>query len=158
MKSANRSKIREGATPPLLKITDMKERIEKWKQMETAGDPAATGYLREITVQAQAEGKIQEMNEALQYLVASADRHLDNIENSMASYTLHERMGALTEVVNLAYIARRYFGKTRQWLYQRLKGQVVNGKPAAFTESEEETFIKALHEIGLQLATFKQRV
>lgn len=136
----------------------MKERIEKWKQMEAAGDPAATDYLKEITTQAQAEGKIQEMNEALQYLMSSADKHLDNIEKSVASYTMHERMGTLTEVVNLAYIARHYFGKTRQWLYQRVKGQVVNGKPAAFTEAEEATFIKALNEIGVQLATFSQRV
>lgn len=136
----------------------MKERIEKWKQMEATGDPAATDYLKEITAQAQAEGKIQEMNEALQYLMASADKHLDNVEKSVASYTMHERMGTLTEVVNLAYIARHYFGKTRQWLYQRVKGQLVNGKPAAFTEAEEATFIKALNEIGVQLATFSQRV
>lgn len=126
--------------------------------MEAAGDSAATDYLKEITVQAQTEGKIQEMTEALQALMASADKHLDNVENSLNAYTMHEQMGALTEVVNLAYIARHYFGKTRQWLYQRLKGQIVNGKPAAFTESEEATFIKALHEIGLQLATFTQRV
>ena len=136
----------------------MKERIEKWKQMEAAGDPAATEYLKEITAQAKAEGKIQEMNEAIQFLMASADKHLDNVEESLAGYTLHQRMGSLTEVVNLAYIARHYFGKTRQWLYQRLKGQMVNGKPAAFTESEEATFMQALHDIGLQLATFTQRV
>ncbi len=99
----------------------MKERIEKWKQMEAAGDSAATDYLKEITAQAQTEGKIQEMTEALQALMASADKHLDNVENSLNAYTMHEQMGALTEVVNLAYIARHYFGKTRQWLYQRLK-------------------------------------
>ena len=136
----------------------MKHRIEKWKQMEAAGDPAATEYLKEITAQAKAEGKIQEMNEALQYLIASADRHLDNVGKCVQEYTIHERMGSLTEVINLAYIARHYFGKTRQWLYQRLKGQTVNGKPAAFTDAEEATFIKALQDIGMQLATFTQRV
>lgn len=136
----------------------MKERIEIWKQMEAEGNPAATSYLKEITAQAQAEGKIQEMNEAMQYLMASVDKHLDNVENSLTAYTLHERMGALTEVVNLAYIARHYFGKTRQWLYQRLKGQIVNGKPATFTADEEARFIQALQEIGMQLATFTHRV
>lgn len=136
----------------------MKDRIEKWKQMEAAGDPAATEYLKEITAQAKAEGKIQEMNEALQFLIASADRHLDNVEKSIRDYTIHERMGSLTEVINLAYIARHYFDRTRQWLYQLLKGQTVNGKPAAFTDAEEATFIKALQDIGMQLATFTQRV
>lgn len=125
--------------------------------MEAAGDPAATEYLKEITAQAQAEGKIEEMSEALQFLMTSAEKRLDNIESSVKAYTMHERMGSLTEVVNLAYIARQYFGKTRQWLYQRLKGQIVNGKPATFTQAEEATFIKALQDIGLQLATFTQR-
>lgn len=133
---------------------DMKERIEKWKQMEAAGNPEATAYLKKITAQAQAEGKIQEMAEAMQMLMDSADSHLDNIEQSLDTYTVHARMGALTEAVNLAYIARKYFGKTRQWLYQRLKGQIVNGKAAAFTPKERETFVKALNEIGVQLATF----
>lgn len=136
----------------------MKARIDKWKQMEASGDPAATDYLRAITAQAKAEGKLQEMNEALSHLIDSADHHLDNIEKSLATYTLHERMGTLTEVINLAYIARHYFGKTRQWLYQRLKGQLINGKPAAFTPAEEATFLRALNEIGVQLATFSQRV
>ena len=135
----------------------MQARLEKWKQMEAAGNPAATEYLKEITEQAKAEGKIQEMSEALQFLMTSAEKRMDNVESSIKAYTMHERMGSLTEVINLAYIARQYFGKTRQWLYQRLKGQVVNGKPATFTQAEEATFIKALQDIGLQLSTFTQR-
>lgn len=135
----------------------MKERIDIWKRMEMAGDPTATEYLMKITEEARTEGKIQELNEAVEFIMNSVERHLDNVEQSLTSYTLHQRMGALTDIVNLAYIARHYFGKTRQWLYQRLKGQVVNGKPAKFTPSEEETFIKAINEIGLQLATFTAR-
>lgn len=135
----------------------MKGRIEKWKQMASAGDPTAVGYLKEITAQAQAEGKIQELEEVLQHLMASADKRLDNVERSLCAYTMHQRMGTLTEAVNLAYIARHYFGKTRQWLYQRVKGQSVNGKPAAFTAAEEVVFMKALREIGLQLTTFAQQ-
>lgn len=135
----------------------MKERIEQWKRMETSGDPCSNDYLKEITAQAQAEGKIQEMNEAVAFLMDKADRHLDNIGHGIAAYTMHERMGELTKVVNLAYIARHYFGKTRQWLYQRLKGQMVNGKPAAFTPSEEEIFVNALNEIGSQLSAFTRR-
>lgn len=61
----------------------MKQRIENWKRMEAKGNPAATDYLKQITAEAQAEGKIQEMNEALQYLLTSADKHLANVESSM---------------------------------------------------------------------------
>ena len=55
--------------------------------MEAAKDPDATAYLKEITAQAQAEGKIQEMAEAMRMLMDSADSHLDNIEQSLAAFT-----------------------------------------------------------------------
>lgn len=71
---------------------------------------------------------------------------------------MQERLGSLTEAVNLAYIGRHYFGKTRQWLYQRPKRQLVDSKPARFTPSEEAMFIKALNDIGLRLTTFPARV
>lgn len=138
--------------------TNMKELIEQWKRMETAGDPKATDFLKEITARAQAEGKIQEMNEAISFLMGRAEKHLANIEESVTAYTIHEQMGELSEAINLAYIARRYFGKTRQWLYQRVKGQIVNGKPASFTPDEEARFKFALNEIGLQIATVTRRV
>ena len=136
----------------------MKSRIEKWKSMVDSNNPDAQAYLEEITAQAKAEGKIGQMGAAADYLMASASRRMDAVEASIAEYTLHEQMGELSEVINLAYIARHYFGKTRQWLYQRLKGQTVNGKPAAFTPAEELTFKNALSDIGLQIATFTQRV
>lgn len=135
----------------------MKERIEQWKMMTEAGSPEADKYLEQITAEAKAEGKLQEMQVVAEYLLSSAEQRLDNVEKSVNSYTLHERMGSLAEVINLAYIARHYFGKTRQWLYQRLKGQMVNGKPASFTPQEEATFISALSDIGLQIATFTHR-
>ena len=38
------------------------------------------------------------------------------------------------DVVSLSYIANQYFNKDKSWLYQRINGTLVNGKPAAFTE------------------------
>ncbi|WP_300505301.1 DUF5053 domain-containing protein [uncultured Duncaniella sp.] len=136
----------------------MKQRIDKWKRMVADNDPMADQYLKDITAEAKSEGKIDEMNEAIAYLIKSADSHLDNIEKKVGEYTMHQRLGNLSEVINLAYIARHYFGKTRQWLYQRVKGQMVNGKPASFTPEEEATFLGALNDIGLQIATLTQRV
>lgn len=57
-------------------------------------------------------------------------------------------LGETTEMLNLSYIARRYFGKDRTWLYQRLNRSVVNGKPAAFTEAELQTLSDALNKIS----------
>lgn len=54
----------------------MKYYIEKWKQMEAAGDPGAFDYLKEITARAQAEGKMHELDEAMAHLIGAADAHL----------------------------------------------------------------------------------
>lgn len=136
----------------------MKQRIETWKRMVDSGDVNAPSYLEQITAEAKSEGKLQEMSEAADYLMKSAAHTMQNVQTQINEYTMHERMGSLSEVINLAYIARHYFGKTRQWLYQRLKGQIVNGKPASFTPSEQAIFIGALSDIGLQISTFTQRV
>lgn len=57
-------------------------------------------------------------------------------------------LGETTEILNLSYIAKRYFGKDRTWLYQRLNRSVVNGKPAAFTETELQKLSDSLNEIS----------
>lgn len=68
----------------------MKESIEKWKQMDAAGDPAAFDYLKEIAARARAEGKTAELDEAVWHILGKADAHLDNIERTLprASDTL----------------------------------------------------------------------
>ncbi len=136
----------------------MKQRIEQWKKLVSSGDPEAPAFLQKITDEARAEGKLQEMSEAAGFLLNSAARTLDDIGPKIEAFTMHERLGSLSESINLAFIARHYFGKTRQWLYQRLKGQIVNGKPASFTPAEEATFMAALSDIGLQISALTRRV
>lgn len=46
------------------------------------------------------------------------------------------RLGDLSDALSLSYIAQHYFQKDRSWLAQRINGNIVNGKPSAFTESE----------------------
>jgi hypothetical protein len=57
-------------------------------------------------------------------------------------------LGKVSNIVSISYIAQTYFGKTRHWLYQRLNGNLVNGKPARFTPSEKIRLKEALQDIG----------
>ena len=40
----------------------------------------------------------------------------------------------MAKALSLSYIAQKYFGKSRAWLMQKVNGNTVNGKTAAFTE------------------------
>jgi len=54
----------------------------------------------------------------------------------------------ISKYISLSKIARDYFGKSKEWLYQRIKGYNVNGKPAQFTAEERKKFSSALEEIS----------
>lgn len=70
-------------------------------------------------------------------------------------YTIKKKLGELDDAINFAYVARHYFGKSRSWLYQRIKGNTVNGKPAEFTDEEKERFHFALSDIGNKASCFQ---
>ncbi len=62
------------------------------------------------------------------------------------------------DVVSLSYIAKQYFNKDRSWLYQRINGTLVNGKPAAFTEQELTILANSLKNIGLKLSEISKSI
>lgn len=75
----------------------------------------------------------------------------DTIER-IDSILIRQQMEEILPFVSLAYIAKTYFKKSRQWLYQRINGLSVNGKPAQFTHEELDTLNFALKDMGQKLA------
>jgi len=55
----------------------------------------------------------------------------------------------------LSFIAKHYFGKTKEWLYQRINGNVVNGKPCRFTAEELDRFNHALKDISQKIGSLR---
>ena len=83
-------------------------------------------------------------------LLAKGDRMMEEDAND-----IRERLGDIVDFVNLSYVAKHYFGKSRTWLYQRMNGNKVNGKTAFFTRAERKQLEDALHDIGKQLWAVK---
>jgi hypothetical protein len=50
--------------------------------------------------------------------------------------SIKQKMQDIIPAISLVYIAKTYFNKTDAWLYQRINGNMVNGKPASFTPQE----------------------
>ncbi len=67
------------------------------------------------------------------------------------TYLVRKQMEDILPMTSLAYIAKTYFKKSRQWLYQRINGLSVNGKPAQFTEEELAHLNFALQDMGQKL-------
>ena len=63
-----------------------------------------------------------------------------------------ERLGEITDMVSMAYIAKTYFKKSRSWLAHKLNGNMVNGKPSQLTEEELKTLRYALSDMASKLS------
>ena len=85
------------------------------------------------------------VTEALEELIKTTADEVQ--EQSMA-----ERLGEITEMVSMAYIAKTYFKKSRSWLAHKLNGNMVNGKPSQFTEEELKTLRYALSDMASKLS------
>lgn len=68
---------------------------------------------------------------------------------------VRKQLEEMLPAISLSYIAKTYFKKSRAWLYQRINGLSVNGKPAKFSEGEIETLNYALNDIGQRLINIR---
>lgn len=86
-------------------------------------------------------------------LAAAALESIKATNAEVAEILLREQLKDILPAVSLAYVAKTYFNKTRQWLYQRINGTLVNGKPARFTPDEITTLNNALRDIANRLSS-----
>lgn len=56
------------------------------------------------------------------------------------------------EIVPTSYIAKRFFGRSRSWLTNKLKGNLSNGKPSKFSDNEYQILINALEKISSEIS------
>jgi hypothetical protein len=77
----------------------------------------------------------------------------NKIKHTVSDIQIRIQLGDNAEILPLSYIAKNYFNKTRQWLYQRINGSTVNGRPARFTDSEINTFNLAVQDISKRIGS-----
>lgn len=62
------------------------------------------------------------------------------------------------EHINCAYVARRFFNRTRAWFIQRLNNNIVNGKPVSFTDAELRTLRSALRTLSNEILNYSSNL
>lgn len=79
---------------------------------------------------------------------AGAKLSVTESQNLIKIVEIRQKLDRVLDFASMSYIAKNYFGKTRQWFYQRVNGNIVNGKSADFTPDELNTLSIALSELG----------
>lgn len=100
---------------------------------------------------------LQQDPEEKQKLIKEFEQALDNtglrIDAIREQVSLKMKLQEVSEIISLSYIAKNYFKKTRQWLYQRINGNVVDGKKREFTEEQIKTLNFALKDISKKIGS-----
>ena len=69
--------------------------------------------------------------------------------------TVRQQLADISGFISLSYIARNYFGKSKQWLNNKINGCIVNGKPSKFTDDEKEKLNYALNDLSRKLGSIR---
>jgi hypothetical protein len=64
----------------------------------------------------------------------------------------------VTDYVSISYISRRFFGKSRSWLHNRLQGYRNNGKPDTLSTEDINTLQNALFTISDEIKSAALRL
>jgi hypothetical protein len=98
------------------------------------------------------ESDMQKVHEFTSDLLSALVKKTDAIiEIATARIQLEEKLCILP----LSYIAEKYFSKSRQWLYQKINGNMKNGKPASFSPAEKAMFNRAIKEISNDIGSLE---
>jgi len=84
---------------------------------------------------------------------------LNELTNNLKEYnkilSVRSHLEKDIEILPLSYIAEKYFKKTRNWLYQKINGNIVNGKPASFNDKEKDIFNSALKDLSNRIGAIQ---
>ena len=87
------------------------------------------------------------------YLGQAMSRLTEEINKSVDEIGVRMQLLEISQIVSMSYIAKNYFKKTRQWLYKKVNGSLVNGKPSRFSEDELNTLNFAIQDISKKLGS-----
>ncbi len=125
-------------------MTDYKSKIKalaERKRLATTDEERAAVDAEMNALRSENE---QAFTEALESLIKTT-------ANDVHEQRMAERLGEITDMVSMAYIAKTYFKKSRSWLAHKLNGNIVNGKPSQFTDEELKTLRFALNDMSTKL-------
>jgi len=131
-----------------MKITDQ---LEILKTMYEAGD--SEKFKEQYLFLKENFTTESDVNQIEEFTGKMIDESIRESDRNMAEIRLRGHLIVNKDIIPVSYIAKNYFKKSKEWMYQRINGNLVNGKPARFSETEIETFNFALQDISRRIGS-----
>lgn len=86
----------------------------------------------------------QEKDFLRNYIVEKTSGMATDVKNAAEEISMLQQLEGIEKYINMSSLSKKYFGKTKGWLYQRLHGYQVHGKRVSFNQNEKAIFSEAL--------------
>lgn len=129
---------------------NLKEELQKLKKYIGTENPEFDVQLKKINDNFTSE---EDKNSIDAFIRSSINETTQDLKEFNKEITMKVKLGEVSEIISLSYLAKKYFNKSRSWLHQRLNGNVVNGKPAKLTEEEIVKLHFALNDISKKIGS-----
>ncbi|WP_288361471.1 DUF5053 domain-containing protein [uncultured Bacteroides sp.] len=129
------------------KVKRFFELKEQWKK---ASDVERNDIDRELSALMDSMNEIEQEN-----LIAGVSDDFKRMRQEVAdirrTLSIRQQMEPILPYISVSSLAKDYFGKSASWFYQRLNGNIVHGKAAAFTDRELSVLVDALKDVASKL-------
>lgn len=129
------------------KVKRFFELKEQWKK---ASDVERNDIDRELSDLMDSMNEIEQEN-----LIAGVSDEFKRMRQEVAdirrTLSIRQQMEPILPYISVSSLAKDYFGKSASWFYQRLNGNIVHGKAAAFTDRELNVLVDALKDVVSKL-------
>ena len=123
--------------------------IREWMQkMHDASNDSEKGQIMEAIKNEFDSLSESEKRQIRKDFSESLDKKLAETKDVLTKIDIALEIEEMSKYISLSRISKDYFGKSKEWLYQRVKGYKVNGKPARFTSEEKKKLSLALEDIS----------
>lgn len=95
----------------------------------------------------------EERQALINFVTTEIEEESVEIDSFIEETRIKIQLSEVSKMVSLSYIAKEYFHKSRNWLYQKINGSIVNGKTVRFTPDEINTLNLALQDIGKKIGS-----
>lgn len=118
--------------------------------------------LRDRYIKARSRAEKDEVLSKLQSLMAQNpedankffEEGLGDLYEKVGGARVKDELAGVLSIVQAAYIAKEYFGKSGSWFSQKLNGHKVGAGRAYFTHAEVLKIQEAIRDIGSKLSAF----
>ena len=130
---------------------EIKQLLLKGREMsDTEFDQLLDNYLEDKT-----DSEKEQIGIAILETQISKLNEIKRIDNEIKFL---EQLDGLEKYLNMAQLSKDYFGKQKTWLYNRLHGWNVHGKPAKFTIAERKQFSDMLISLSNNMKSVAQKI